>query len=107
MPFENYYHCLATVSPSLRVVLPFVQLSFTKETNRVNNRVDYYYENKCLISTNIEHWDQYISALRASDTITINRKEYVVNKINLVHDHSKIILKVSIEPLKLYNKHPL
>ncbi|MGE6379902.1 hypothetical protein [Peribacillus muralis] len=64
--------------------------------------VDYYLKDKLLLSNTIESWDQYIAALKASDTVTINNKEYVVNKINFFHDTSdilKMIVKVYVEPL--------
>lgn len=73
----------------------------------MKNRVDYYFKDKCLISSNVVHWNQYITALRASDTVTIYKKEYVVNKINMVHDSSNIVLKVSIEPLRINYKSSL
>ncbi|MGM0901093.1 MAG: hypothetical protein ACQEXB_08325 [Bacillota bacterium] len=65
------------------------------------NRVDYYLQDKRLMSTNVVYWDQYITALRASDTITIFKKEYIINKINMVHDSLNLVLKVSVEPLKV------
>ncbi|TCN20533.1 hypothetical protein [Mesobacillus foraminis] len=65
------------------------------------NRVDYHLRDRVLLSTTIEHWDQYVASLRASDTVTIYKQEYIVNKINMVHDSQKIVLKVNIEPLKL------
>lgn len=70
--------------------------------NRVPNRVDYYLKEKCLLSANIKHWEHYIAALRASNTVTINKKEYMVEKINMVHDPSTVVLKISVEPLKIY-----
>lgn len=69
--------------------------------NRVANRVDYYLKEKCLLSVNIKHWEQYVAALRASNTVTINKKEYMVDKINMVHDPSSIVLKINIEPLRI------
>lgn len=66
-------------------------------------RVDYYLKDKCLLSTNVKHWDQYVTALRASNTVTIYKKEYAVHKINMVHDSLKIVLKVSIDRLKVYD----
>ncbi|WLR54534.1 hypothetical protein LC048_19215 [Mesobacillus subterraneus] len=70
--------------------------------NRVPNRVDYYLKDKCLLSANVKHWEHYVSALRASNTVTIYKKEYVVDKINMVHDPATVVLKINIEPLKLY-----
>jgi hypothetical protein len=70
--------------------------------NRVPNRVDYYLKDKCLLSANVKHWEQYVAALRASNTVTIYKKEYVVDKINMVHDPATVVLKINIEPLKLY-----
>lgn len=67
------------------------------------NRVDYYLKDKCILSANVKHWEHYIAALRASNTVTIYKKEYVVNKVNMVHDPSNILLKVSIEPLRVYD----
>ncbi|MFS0636882.1 hypothetical protein AB1K84_13340 [Mesobacillus foraminis] len=64
------------------------------------NRVDYQLKDRVLLSTTIEPWDQYVASLRASDTVTIYKQEYIVNKINMVHDSQKIVLKVNIEPLK-------
>jgi hypothetical protein len=69
--------------------------------NKNINRVDFYLKDKCLISTNVVYWDQYITALRASDTVTILKKEYMINKINMVHDSLHLVLKISIEPLKV------
>ncbi|MBY0096134.1 hypothetical protein [Mesobacillus maritimus] len=69
--------------------------------NKKLNRVDYYLKDKCLLSTNVVHWDQYITTLRASDTITIFKKEYIINKINMVHDSINLVLKISVEPLKV------
>jgi hypothetical protein len=65
------------------------------------NRVDYYLEDKCLLSASVKQWEQYITALRASNTVTIHKKEYMVSKINMVHDSLNVVLKVSIEPLRL------
>ncbi|MCM3667854.1 hypothetical protein M3181_02410 [Mesobacillus maritimus] len=65
------------------------------------NRVDYYLKDKRLLSTDIVHWDQYITALRASDTVTISKTEYLVNKINMVHDSANLVLKVSVEPFTM------
>ncbi|ESU31915.1 hypothetical protein G3A_13960 [Bacillus sp. 17376] len=70
--------------------------------NRVPNRVDYYLKDKCLLSANVKHWEQYVAALRASNTVTIYKKEYVVDKINMVHDPATVVLKINIEPLKIY-----
>jgi hypothetical protein len=67
------------------------------------NRVDYYLHDKRLLSANVKHWEQYITALRASNTVTIYKKEYMVNKVNLVHDSLNVVLKVSVEPLRLNN----
>jgi hypothetical protein len=69
--------------------------------NKNINRVDYYLKEKCLLSTKVVFWDQYITTLRASDTITLFKKEYMINKINMVHDSLNLVLKVSVEPLKL------
>jgi hypothetical protein len=69
----------------------------------VLNRVDYYLKNKCLLSANVKHWENYIAALRASNTVTINKKEYMVDKINMVHDPGTIVLKINIEPLRIYD----
>jgi hypothetical protein len=69
--------------------------------NKKLNRVDYYLKDKCLLSTNVVYWDQYITTLRASDTITIFKKEYIINKINMVHDSINLVLKISVEPLKV------
>lgn len=71
--------------------------------NRVPNRVDYYLKDKCLLSAHVKHWEHYIAALRASNTVTIYKKEYMVDKINMVHDPATIVLKVSVEPLRIYN----
>ncbi|WP_404328156.1 hypothetical protein [Mesobacillus maritimus] len=71
--------------------------------NKNGNRVDYYLKDKCLISKSVVYWDQYITALRASDTITILKKEYIINKINMVHDSVNLVLKVNVEPLKVNN----
>ncbi|MBS8266383.1 hypothetical protein DYI25_18325 [Mesobacillus boroniphilus] len=70
--------------------------------NQVSNRVDYYLKDKRLLSANVKHWEQYIAALRASNTVTIDKKEYMVDKINMVHDPGTIVLKVNIEPLRIY-----
>ncbi|MFT9600933.1 hypothetical protein [Mesobacillus sp.] len=70
--------------------------------NRVPNRVDYYLKDKCLLSANVKHWEQYVAALRASNTVTIYKKEYVVDKINMVHDPATVVLKINVEPLKVY-----
>ncbi|MBT2685038.1 MULTISPECIES: hypothetical protein [unclassified Bacillus (in: firmicutes)] len=70
--------------------------------NRAPNRVDYYLKDKCLLSANVKHWEQYVAALRASNTVTIYKKEYVVDKINMVHDPATVVLKINIEPLKIY-----
>ncbi|WP_041964714.1 hypothetical protein [Mesobacillus selenatarsenatis] len=70
--------------------------------NRVANRVDYYLKDKCLLSANVKHWEQYVAALRASNTVTIYKKEYIVDKINMVHDPATVVLKINIEPLKIY-----
>ena len=70
--------------------------------NRVPNRVDYYLKDKCLLSANVKHWEQYVAALRASNTVTIYKKEYVVDKINMVHDPATVVLKINVEPLKIY-----
>ncbi|RSD28450.1 hypothetical protein [Mesobacillus subterraneus] len=70
--------------------------------SQASNRVDFYLKEKCLLSANIKNWEHYISALRASNTVTIYRKEYVVDKINMVHDPANIVLKVNIEPLRVY-----
>lgn len=67
------------------------------------NRVDYYLKDKCLLSTHVKQWEQYISALRASNTITISKKEYMVDKVNMVHGPSNIVLKVNVEPLRIYD----
>lgn len=68
----------------------------------VSNRVDYYQKDKCLLSANVKHWEQYIAALRACNTVTIYKKEYMVDKINMVHDPATIVLKVNVEPLRVY-----
>jgi len=65
------------------------------------NRIDYYLKEKCLLSTKVVYWDEYITTLRASDTITIFKKEYIINKVNMVHDSLNLVLKVSVEPLKV------
>lgn len=65
----------------------------------VPNRVDYYLNDKCLLSANVKHWEQYIAALRASNTVTLYKKEYMIDKINMVHDPATIVLKVTIQPL--------
>ncbi|WP_102261204.1 hypothetical protein [Mesobacillus jeotgali] len=70
--------------------------------NRVPNRVDYYLKDKCLLSANVKHWEQYVAALRASNTVTLYKKEYVVDKINMVHDPATVVLKINVEPLKIY-----
>jgi hypothetical protein len=70
--------------------------------NRVSNRVDYYLKDKCLLSANVKQWEQYIAALRACNTVTIYKKEYMVDKINMVHDPATIVLKVTVQPLKVY-----
>ncbi|PLR94601.1 hypothetical protein [Bacillus sp. T33-2] len=69
----------------------------------VSNRVDYYLKDKCLLSSYVKHWEQYIAALRASNTVTIYKKEYMVDKINMVHDPAAIVLKVNVEPLRVYD----
>ena len=70
--------------------------------NHVSNRVDYYLKDKCLLSAHIKHWEPYVAALRASNTVTIYKKEYIVDKINMVHDPATIVLKINIEPLRVY-----
>lgn len=70
--------------------------------NRVSNRVDYYLKDKCLLSAHVKQWEQYISALRTCNTVTIYKKEYMVDKINMVHDPATIVLKVTVQPLKVY-----
>jgi hypothetical protein len=71
--------------------------------SHVSNRVDYYLKEKCLLSAQVKHWENYISALRASNTVTIYKKEYIVDKINMVHNSATIVLKVNIEPLRIYD----
>jgi hypothetical protein len=71
--------------------------------SHVSNRVDYYLKEKCLLSAQVKHWENYIAALRASNTVTIYKKEYIVDKINMVHDSATIVLKVNIEPLRIYD----
>jgi hypothetical protein len=70
--------------------------------NHVSNRVDYYLKDKCLLSAQVKQWENYIAALRASNTVTIYKKEYMVDKINMVHDPAAIVLKVHIEPLRVF-----
>jgi hypothetical protein len=71
--------------------------------NHVFNRIDYYLKDKCLLSAHVKHWENYIAALRASNTVTIYKKEYIVDKINMVHDSATIVLQVNIEPLRIYD----
>lgn len=64
--------------------------------------VRYYFKDKLLLDTTIEHWDQYVTALKASDTVTIKNQEFFVNKITMFHDESdklKVILVVFVEPI--------
>lgn len=47
--------------------------------------VDYYVDNDLLLSTDIVLWDQYITALKASDSITIKGNSYNIKSIEMVH----------------------
>lgn len=71
--------------------------------NHVSNRIEYYLKDKCLLSVHVKYWENYIAALRASNTVTIYKKEYIVDKINMVHDSATIVLKGNIEPLRIYD----
>jgi hypothetical protein len=96
---------LSLIINSLSLLANIIHKLYQKgvvELNRVPNRVDYYLKDKRLLSANVKNWEQYVAALRASNTVTIYKQEYMVDKINLVHDPTTIVLKINIEPLKIY-----
>jgi hypothetical protein len=71
--------------------------------NKINNfLVFYHYEGKEILSIAIEHWNEYVTALKSSDTVTIGGR-YKVKTINMVHNRTEnglvIELHVNLEKI--------
>lgn len=58
--------------------------------------VKYFYDGKTILDTSVNHWAEYVAALKVSDKVRINDEEYHVEDICMDHVYTKNGLTVEL-----------
>ncbi|WP_371017398.1 hypothetical protein [Pseudalkalibacillus sp. JSM 102089] len=69
------------------------------EKNNLNNfLVKFYCDDERILDINIEHWNEYVSALKVANIVTIKRKAYKVSSINMHHntDNGRLVIELYV-----------
>jgi predicted secreted protein len=57
-----------------------------------------YCDEKKLLDINIDHLNEYMFALKNSDSISVNRKDYKLKKIKLIHGtEGNMVITLQVE----------